>query len=42
MNEEPSKPLAKMNPAEKQAYEDQIRTTEAVSYLALGRIIEIF
>ena len=36
MNEQPATPL------EKQAYEDQVRTAEAVSYLALGRIIEIF
>ena len=31
-----------MTPEEKQAYEDQVRTAEALSYLALGRIIEIF
>jgi len=42
MNELPTKRLVDMTPEEFLAYEDQVKTTEAISYLALGRIIEIF
>lgn len=35
-------PLAQMNQQEKKQYEDQVKSAEALSYLGLGRIIEIF